>query len=163
MSAQPQWPGPRLADNLKLVVNVPAEKGPQIIPVAGGKGGTGKSTLTANLGVGLALLGHKVVLVDCDLGGADLHLFFDQIAPPRSLASFINKEYDQLADVLLPTPNQNLRLVCGGNEMIGMANLSFKVKEKIFALSQINRKCQRHFSCTNERKGRCGSNCHPPP
>ena len=131
MSAQPQWPRPQLAENLKVVVSAPEETGPQIIPVAGGKGGTGKSTLTANLGVGLAMLGHKVVLVDCDLGGADLHLFFDQIAPPRSLASFINKEYEQLNEVLLPTPNQNLRLVCGGNEMIGMANLSFKVKEKI--------------------------------
>ncbi|MSR81539.1 MAG: hypothetical protein EXS58_01230 [Candidatus Latescibacteria bacterium] len=40
-----------------------------IWPIAGGKGGTGKSTLTANLGVGLALLGYKVILVDGDLGG----------------------------------------------------------------------------------------------
>jgi flagellar biosynthesis protein FlhG len=37
-----------------------------IWPIAGGKGGTGKSTLTANLGVGLSLLGHKVILVDGD-------------------------------------------------------------------------------------------------
>ena len=102
-----------------------------IWPVAGGKGGTGKSTLTANLGVGLSLLGYKVILVDGDLGGADLHLFFDQISPPRSLSTFLTKEAASLSDVLLPTPNENLRLVCGGSELVGMANLSYMAKTKL--------------------------------
>ena len=102
-----------------------------IWPVAGGKGGTGKSILTANIGVGLALLGHKVIIVDGDLGGADLHLFFDQIAPPRSLHTFLSKEVDRLEDVLIPTPHENLNLVCGGNEMVGMANMPFLTKEKL--------------------------------
>lgn len=102
-----------------------------IWPVAGGKGGTGKSTLTANIGVGLSLLGYKVILVDGDLGGADLHLFFDQIAPARSLSHFLTKEASSLKDVLLPTPSENLKLICGGNEMTGLANLPYKVKEKL--------------------------------
>ena len=102
-----------------------------IWPIAGGKGGTGKSTLTANIGVGLSLLGYKVVLVDCDLGGADLHLFFDQIAPARSLSHFLTKETATLKEVLLPTPSENLKLICGGNEMIGLANLPYVVKEKL--------------------------------
>lgn len=100
-------------------------------PIAGGKGGTGKSTLTANIGVGLSLLGYKVILVDGDLGGADLHLFFDQIAPSRSLSNFLTKEIPSLKDVLLSTPSENLKLICGGNEMIGLANLPFRVKEKL--------------------------------
>jgi hypothetical protein len=56
--------------------------------LAGGKGGTGKSTLTANMGVGLALLAYRVIIVDGDLGGADIHLFFDQVSPPKSLTYF---------------------------------------------------------------------------
>lgn len=100
-------------------------------PIAGGKGGTGKSTLTANLGVGLSLLGYKVILVDGDLGGADLHLFFDQVAPPRSLCTFLHREVQSLQEVLLPTASENLRLICGGNEMIGLANLSFSAKERL--------------------------------
>lgn len=102
-----------------------------IWPVAGGKGGTGKSTLTANIGVGLSLLGYKVIVVDGDLGGADLHLFFDQISPPRSLGTFLTKEVASLQDVLLPTPNENLRIVCGGSELVGMANLSYMAKAKL--------------------------------
>jgi flagellar biosynthesis protein FlhG len=102
-----------------------------IWPIAGGKGGTGKSTLTANIGVGLALLGYKVILVDGDLGGADLHLFFNQISPPRSLGSFLTSEVRSLREVLLPTPTENLKLICGGNELVGAANLSYLAKERL--------------------------------
>jgi flagellar biosynthesis protein FlhG len=115
-------------DTIVLDGDVPSKA---IWPIAGGKGGTGKSTLTANIGVGLSLLGYKVILVDCDLGGADLHLFFDQIAPARSLSHFLTKETATLKEVLLPTPSENLKLVCGGNEMIGLANLPYVVKEKL--------------------------------
>lgn len=102
-----------------------------IWPVAGGKGGTGKSTLTANMGVALSLLGYKVIIVDGDLGGADLHLFFDQVSPPRSLSTFLTREVGTLQDVLLPTPNENLRIICGGSELVGMANLSYAAKAKL--------------------------------
>jgi flagellar biosynthesis protein FlhG len=115
-------------DTIVLDGNAPTKA---IWPIAGGKGGTGKSTLTANMGVGLSLLGYKVILVDCDLGGADLHLFFDQIAPARSLSHFLTKETASLKDVLLPTPSENLKIICGGNEMVGLANLPYMVKEKL--------------------------------
>lgn len=40
----------------------------RIITITSGKGGVGKTTATANLGVSLALQGHKVVVVDTDIG-----------------------------------------------------------------------------------------------
>jgi len=39
-----------------------------VITVTSGKGGVGKTTTTANLGVGLALLGQRVVTIDADIG-----------------------------------------------------------------------------------------------
>ena len=128
MTAQPKFQSESVSDVIVLDTQAPETI---IWPVAGGKGGTGKSTLTANLGVGLSMLGYKVILVDGDLGGADLHLFFDQIAPPRSLSSFLSKEVASLNEVLLPTPNENLRIACGGNELVGMANLSYSAKTKL--------------------------------
>ncbi|MFW5989146.1 MAG: P-loop NTPase, partial [Desulfosudaceae bacterium] len=44
-----------------------------IYPVAGGKGGIGKSFITANLGYLLAKRGKRVLLADLDLGGSNLH------------------------------------------------------------------------------------------
>ena len=128
MGLQMQSVGKNKNDSIILKSELPSAK---IWPIAGGKGGTGKSTLTANVGVGLSLLGYKVILVDGDLGGADLHLFFDQISPSRNLCSFLSKDVKSLKDTLLPTPNENLRIVCGGNELVGMANLSYMTKAKL--------------------------------
>ena len=43
----------------------------------------------------------------------------------------MTREVDELRDVLLPTPNENLRLACGGSELVGMANLSHGAKTKL--------------------------------
>ena len=46
----------------------------KVFVITSGKGGVGKSTNTANLGTGLALLGRKVVVVDADIGLRNLDM-----------------------------------------------------------------------------------------
>ncbi|MDX2084998.1 MAG: septum site-determining protein MinD [Candidatus Melainabacteria bacterium] len=46
----------------------------RVIVVTSGKGGVGKTTTTANIGTGLARLGHRVVLVDTDIGLRNLDI-----------------------------------------------------------------------------------------
>src|SRR3990172_6384862 len=48
--------------------------GAKVITITSGKGGVGKTTTTANLGVALARLGKKVVLVDADIGLRNLDI-----------------------------------------------------------------------------------------
>lgn len=48
-----------------------------IIAIASGKGGVGKSTITANTAVTLAKMGFKVGVLDADVYGPSMHLMFD--------------------------------------------------------------------------------------
>lgn len=95
---------------------------PVVWPVGGGKGGTGKSTFAANLGVGLALLGYRVVLVDGDLGGADLHVFLGQRPTRPDLGDFLSGTVP-LAACVQATPTPGLGLVGGSHALAGGARV----------------------------------------
>ena len=60
--------------------------------VAGGKGGTGKSIITANIGIGLSILGFRVILIDGDLGGPNLHNYLNIKKPTYTLNDFISNK-----------------------------------------------------------------------
>lgn len=66
---------PLSGDRGKLRKVLPDVK--HIVAVASGKGGVGKSTVTANLAAGLASRGYKVGLVDADIYGPSIPLMFD--------------------------------------------------------------------------------------
>ena len=97
---------------------------PIIYPVASGKGGTGKSTIVSNIGAILAGKGYNVVIVDCDFGGSDLHLFLDVPIKVPNLGHFVNGEITAFCDLPRPTSVKGLKIICGGSETVGMANIS---------------------------------------
>ena len=71
---------------------------PTIIPVASGKGGVGKSFLTANLAIALAELGRKVIVADLDLGAANLHTFLGLENHHAGVGDFVKTKTADLAD-----------------------------------------------------------------
>jgi flagellar biosynthesis protein FlhG len=83
----------------------------RLVAVGGGKGGVGKTLLSANLSVALADAGQRVVAVDTDFAGANLHTLLG-VPPPRgSLADFLTGREHDVAKLALDTPIENLRLV----------------------------------------------------
>ena len=73
-----------------------------IVSIGSGKGGVGKSILAANLSMLLAKRGKRVVLADLDVGGADAHILFGMLNPPRTLTDFIDRRVERLDEVLQP-------------------------------------------------------------
>jgi len=96
--------------------------GPCVWAVGGGKGGVGKSMVASSLAVALAGRGQRVVVVDADLGGANIDTVFGVSRPPHTLSEFLAGEVTKLADVLCPTSVPNLRIVSGSNALLDMAN-----------------------------------------
>ncbi|MBF0318036.1 MAG: AAA family ATPase [Nitrospirae bacterium] len=95
----------------------------QVIAIVGPKGGVGKSTISANLAAALAMLNKKVIAVDLDLGGANLHTFFG-IKDTVSLDDFILKKVSGLSSILIDSGISNLKIVCGVSNIPGVSNMS---------------------------------------
>ncbi len=102
----------------------------QIWPIGGGKGGSGKSFLTSSLGRLLAAMGKKTLLVDLDLGSANLHTLLGVPYPEKSFSDFIRKKNLILEDIVLETPVSNLFIISGAHDSLDIANLPYEQKIK---------------------------------
>jgi flagellar biosynthesis protein FlhG len=94
----------------------------RVVAIGGGKGGIGKSLVSANLGIELARRGKRVVLVDADLGGANLHTTLGIDLPRRTLSDFIERRVSRIEDVVTPTGIPNLGLISGALDHLDAAN-----------------------------------------
>lgn len=104
---------------------------PKIYPIGGGKGGSGKSFLNANLGVLFAKSNKKVVLVDLDLGGSNLHTLLGVKNPKPGLHDFLQKRFKKLDETAVETCIPNLFLISSINCSMEIANLFHAQKMKI--------------------------------
>lgn len=103
----------------------------RIWAVGGGKGGIGKTLLTSNIAVYLGWLNKKVVVVDMDLGGANLHTSLGVDAPARTLSDFVTGRVQNIEDLFQETPIKNLKLISGAHDSVGIANLRHMQKSRL--------------------------------
>jgi len=93
----------------------------QVIAVTGGKGGVGKTNVSVNLSLALAELGRRVMLLDADLGLANVDVLLG-LTPKRTLADVIEGRCE-LRDVLLQGPG-GIRIVPAASGTQSMVHLS---------------------------------------
>jgi flagellar biosynthesis protein FlhG len=106
-------------------------RGPRVWAVASGKGGVGKSLISSSLGLALSRQGKRVVLVDLDLGGANLHTCLGVANPKLTLSNFIDGGQRQISDFIHPIPETKLGLISGADDGLEIANLKHFQKQKI--------------------------------
>ena len=116
---------------MKEELNTENTSTPKILAIGGGKGGVGKSVFSTIMAFWLARIGHRTVLMDVDLGGANLHTLLGIKSPDRTLNDFITRKYGELEDICIDTSEKNLRLISGASDVLSLANPHFSQKVKL--------------------------------
>ncbi|HHY05621.1 MAG TPA: MinD/ParA family protein [Clostridia bacterium] len=117
------------ADSLRLIVkqmknSLQAQingvnKGTRVITISSGKGGVGKSNLSLNLALALTEFKQKVILLDADMGLANIDIILG-LTPLYNLAHVISGE-KTISEIIIEGP-QGLKIIPGGS-MHELANL----------------------------------------
>src|SRR6056297_2804987 len=112
-------------------METPGKKLAKVIPVAGGKGGIGKSLFTAGLGRALSARGARCVAVDLDLGGSNLHTFlgFDNVNP--GVGDYLGQKGADLTEFLVPVPDTKLSFIPGDGLRPFLANMMHAHKMRL--------------------------------
>lgn len=101
----------------------------EILAVASGKGGVGKSFFSSNISMSLKYAGNDILLVDADLGGANLHDFVGLKVPGQGIYEFL-KEKTDLGTVIAKSP-AGIDFVGGSSDVLGMAHITNFEKQKV--------------------------------
>jgi len=102
-----------------------------ILPIGGGKGGSGKTFITGSLGILLAKQGYTTLLIDVDFGTANLHTILGIPHPERSISDFVNKRVESLQETIVPTSVSHLYFISGAMNNLDIANLAHEQKMRI--------------------------------
>ncbi len=107
---------------------VTEETGPRVICVTSGKGGVGKSNFTLNLALALKQNGNRVLIIDADLGLANIEILLG-ISPKFGLLDLIKEEVT-VEDVMIEGP-LGIKIISGGAGISEIVDLPMDKLNKI--------------------------------
>lgn len=98
----------------------------RIIAITSGKGGVGKTNISVNMAIAYAQLGKKVILIDGDLGMANVNVLLN-VVPQYNLMHVINQK-KTMKEIILDT-EFGIKFIAGANGFTKIANLSVEELE----------------------------------
>lgn len=105
------------------------QKVARTIAITSGKGGVGKTNITANLAISLSQAGRRVIILDADLGLANIDVVFG-IRPKSNLNDVISG-LAALDEIMIPGPC-GLKIIAGGSGIAELARLNAQTAKKLF-------------------------------
>ena len=103
---------------------------PRVIAVSSGKGGVGKTNIVGNLAIALARLGKKVVILDADLGLANIDIIFN-VHPQYNIGHVLNGE-KALGDIMVEGP-LGIQIIPAGSGFVNLTQLTNGQKLSLFS------------------------------
>lgn len=106
--------------HLKKMLNNELKRA-KVLTVASGKGGVGKTNIAANLAICLAASGQKVVLLDADLGLANIDVVMN-VNSKYNLWHYVNGQ--KSLDEITHLGPSGVEIICGGSGLADLADMS---------------------------------------
>lgn len=98
----------------------PAAKNTRVLAVTSGKGGVGKSNFTLNFALALIERGKSVLIIDVDLGFANIDILFGHV-PRKTVANMLEEQLS--VQEVIETGPRGLQLIAGGQGFSGLLEL----------------------------------------
>jgi len=117
--------------SMPMHAKTPGKLSPFVIAIGGGKGGIGKTVISACLAMALAELEREVVLIDGDLGGSNLNTTMGMYMPSKTIFDFFTRKVAALSEIAMDTPFPRLKMIAGAPGSLGIANIKYWEKRKI--------------------------------
>jgi flagellar biosynthesis protein FlhG len=115
------------AERLRLIMkerndeaSLPYRRVPRLITISSGKGGVGKTCIAINLAIAFAEIGKKVVVMDADLGLANVNVILGII--PRYNLYHVIKKQKKIRDIIVDT-QYGIQIIAGASGFYQLADL----------------------------------------
>ena len=118
--------------------SLPPSDSPQVISISSGKGGVGKTNIVANLALALTRRGKRVLILDADLGLANIDILLG--LSPRYTIEHLLTGQKRLEDVLVQGP-EGMVILPAGSGIPDLADLN--EGQKLFLLNEMDQLSQR--------------------
>ncbi|MBS4032718.1 MAG: MinD/ParA family protein [Clostridiales bacterium] len=104
------------------------KKNLRVITVASGKGGVGKTNLVVNLAIALSRLGKRVIVMDADLGLANVDIILG-LLPMHNLLDVV-RGIKTMEEIMVSGP-EGMKLIPGGSGLVELANLAMDQRDRL--------------------------------
>ena len=130
-------------------MNDPASARARILAVTSGKGGVGKTFVSANLAAALARRGERVLVLDADLGLANLDVVLN-LHPEDHAARRLHRQ-GELDEAILPAPG-GFSVLLAGSGLVEYSRLTPQVREQLVEIIEQRRAALRPHPARHRRR-----------